>query len=209
MSGPDKFQPQQNPNDMLKRVSVFCGARDGMRTRYSQAAEGMGHALLARNIGLVYGGGGVGMMGRLAETVRAGGGEVIGVIPRGLLRRERVRSDLSDLRIVHSMHERKALMADISDGFVALPGGLGTFEELCEILTWAQLGIHGKPIGILNVESYFDPLIELIDHAVTEGFADAANRRFILDDTCPDSLLDRMQSYAPPEVEQWMDSDES
>jgi len=165
--------------------------------------------LLAREIGLVYGGGGVGMMGTISETVKSGGGEIIGIIPKPLLAREVGRDDLSELRIVRSMHERKAMMVELSDGFIAMPGGLGTFEEFCEIVTWAQLGLHAKPVGLLNVESYFDPLIEQFDRAVKEDFAFIENRELILYETNPDRLLDLMESYQPPKVEQWIDPDEA
>jgi uncharacterized protein (TIGR00730 family) len=194
---------------MLKRISVFCGSRDGLKTAYPESAHAFGKAMLARKIGLVYGGGGVGMMGRIAETVKSGGGEVIGVIPRALLRREKVRSDLAELKIVRSMHERKALMVELSDGFVGLPGGFGTFEEFCEIVTWAQLGLHHKPVGLLNTASYFDPLIELFDHAVSEGFADPENRRLIVHDSSPERLLTLLESWERPQIEPWIDPDES
>jgi uncharacterized protein (TIGR00730 family) len=193
----------------MKRVSVFCGSRDGVKPSYTAAAHALGQALLDRKIGLVYGGGGVGMMGRISETVKLGGGEIIGVIPNALLARELGRVDLADLRIVRSMHERKALMVEISDGFIALPGGLGTFEEFCEIVTWAQLGLHAKPVGLLNIESYFDPLIQQFDRAVTEGFAHPDNRRLVLHETDPERLLNLMESYKPPAVKQWIDPDES
>lgn len=169
----------------------------------------MGRALLRRNIGLVYGGGGVGLMGRISQTVKEGGGKVIGVIPKALLAREAGRADIAELRVVRSMHERKATMAEISDGFVALPGGFGTLEEFCEVVTWAQLGLHAKPVGLLNIDAYFDPLIEQFDCAVAEEFADAENRNFILHETSPDRLLDRMESYQAPQIQQWIDSDEA
>ena len=169
----------------------------------------MGGALIERRIGLVYGGGGVGMMGRISETVKNGGGEIVGIIPKALLAREVGRRDPAELRIVRSMHERKAMMVELSDGFIALPGGFGTFEEFCEIVTWAQLGLHTKPVGLLNVESYFDPLIEQFDRAVTEDFAYAENRNLILHETNPDRLLDLMETYQAPTVEQWIDSDEA
>jgi uncharacterized protein (TIGR00730 family) len=193
----------------LKRISVFCGSRDGGRPSYAHAAEALGQALLQRGIGLVYGGGGVGLMGRISETVKSGGGEIIGIIPSALLGREVGRQDIGELRVVRSMHERKAMMVEISDGFIAIPGGFGTFEEFCEIVTWAQLGLHAKPVGLLNVDSYFDPLIEQFDRSVTEGFAYAENRALILHETNPDRLLDLMESYNPPEVEQWIDPDEA
>ena len=193
----------------LKRISVFCGSRDGSRSSYVQAAEALGQALLQRGIGLVYGGGGVGMMGRISETVKSGGGEIIGIIPNALLAREAGRNDIGELRIVRSMHERKAIMVEISDGFIAIPGGFGTFEEFCEIVTWAQLGLHAKPVGLLNVDSYFDPLIAQFDRAVTEEFAYPENRTLILHETNPDRLLDLMEAYNPPKVEQWIDPDEA
>jgi hypothetical protein len=149
------------------------------------------------------------MMGRISETVKAGGGEIIGVIPSALLAREVGRNDIADLRVVRSMHERKAMMVDISDGFIALPGGFGTFEEFCEIVTWAQLGLHAKPVGLLNVDQYFDPLIEQFNRAVIEEFASAENRSLILHETNPDRLLDMMESYKPPNVERWIDPDEA
>jgi uncharacterized protein (TIGR00730 family) len=193
----------------MKRVSVFCGSKDGARPAYTSAAQAMGQLLLDRKIGLVYGGGGVGMMGTISETVKAGGGEVIGIIPNALLTREGGNVDQPGLRIVRSMHDRKAMMVDLSDGFIALPGGFGTFEEFCEIVTWAQLGLHAKPVGLLNVEGYFDPLISQFDHAVNEGFASPDNRRLILHETDPARLLDLMEAYQPPDVEQWIDPDES
>jgi len=193
----------------LKRISVFCGSRDGSRSSYVQAAEALGRALLQRGIGLVYGGGGVGMMGRISETVKSGGGEIIGIIPNALLAREFGRNDIGELRIVRSMHERKAMMVEISDGFIAIPGGFGTFEEFCEIVTWAQLGLHAKPVGLLNVDSYFDPLIAQFDRAVTEEFAYPENRALILHETNPDRLLDLMEAYNPPKIEQWIDPDEA
>ena len=193
----------------LKRISVFCGSRDGSRSSYVQAAEALGRALLQRGIGLVYGGGGVGMMGRISETVKSGGGEIIGIIPNALLAREAGRNDIGELRIVRSMHERKAIMVEISDGFIAIPGGFGTFEEFCEIVTWAQLGLHAKPVGLLNVDSYFDPLIAQFDRAVTEEFAYPENRALILHETNPDRLLDLMEAYNPPKIEQWIDPDEA
>jgi uncharacterized protein (TIGR00730 family) len=193
----------------MKRVSVFCGSKDGARPAYTAAAEAMGRALLERNIGLVYGGGGVGMMGTISETVKAGGGDVIGIIPGALLSREKGDVALAELRIVRSMHERKAMMVELSDGFIALPGGFGTFEEFCEIVTWAQLGLHARPVGLLNVEGYFDPLITQFDRAVSEGFANPDNYRLILHETDPRRLLDLMETYQAPDVEQWIDPDES
>ena len=148
-------------------------------------------------------------MGRISETVKTGGGEVVGIIPRALLAREVGRNDLADLRIVRSMHERKAMMVEISDGFIALPGGFGTFEEFCEIVTWAQLGLHSKPVGLLNIDGYFDPLVDQFDRAVTEEFASFENRRLVLHESNPERLLDLMEAYTPPKVEQWIDPNEA
>src|SRR4029434_4742979 len=154
----------------LRSICVFCGSNSGRRPEYGAAAAEFGRLLAQGDIRVVYGGGNVGMMGLLANAALGAGGEVIGVIPQRLVDRELAHPRLTDLRIVTSMHERKALMAELSDAFVALPGGLGTYEELCEVLTWAQLGIHHKPCGCLNILGYFDSLANLLDVAVTEGF---------------------------------------
>jgi uncharacterized protein (TIGR00730 family) len=176
-----------------KRICVFCGSSPGFNTGYAEAAADMGRSLVRRGLGLVYGGESVGLMGVLAERVMTEGGEVVGVLPESMLERERDKPDLLDLtelRVVHSMHERKQLMSDLSDGFVALPGGMGTFEELCEILTWAQLGIHSKPIGLVNSAGYYEPLLALFDHAVNEGFISPTNRMLLKSADSPDALLD-------------------
>src|SRR5215471_18265386 len=165
---------------MLKRVCVFCGSNVGARSAYVEAAESLGKLLVDRKMGLVYGGGKVGLMGKVADTVLAAGGEVIGVIPQSLMRREIAHAGLTDLRVVDSMHQRKALMAELSDAFIALPGGFGTFEELCEIVTWAQLGLHAKPCGVLNVEGYYDQLLGLFDHGVEEKFLHPVNRALVI-----------------------------
>ncbi len=157
---------------------------------YAQAAVSIARSLVSRKVGLVYGGSNVGLMGVLADTVLAEGGEVIGVIPQSLVKREVAHSGLTDLRIVGSMHERKALMADLADAFIALPGGFGTLDEFCEILTWTQLGIQNKPCGILNVDQYYDDLLRMFDHAVAEAFVKSAHRRMLLSDSDPESLLD-------------------
>src|SRR5882672_144020 len=164
----------------LRSICVFCGSSPGHRREYSDAAAAFGRLLGHRGIHLVYGAGNVGLMGVLADAALAAGGEVIGVIPQMLVDRELAHQRITDLRIVGSMHERKALMAELSDAFVALPGGLGTYEELCEVLTWAQLGIHHKPCGCLNVLGYFDPLARTLDHAVEEGFLSRENRQLLL-----------------------------
>ena len=169
----------------------------------------MGQALLRRRIGLVYGGGNVGLMGTVADVVMQGGGEVIGVIPEALVTRELAHGDITQLIIVHSMHERKAKMAELSDAFIAMPGGYGTFEEFCEIITWAQLGLHLKPCALLNVDGYYDALLMLFDRAVEEGFLRPTNRRLVIEETDPYRLLEALASYTPPATEKWIGRDES
>ena len=176
----------------LRRVCVFCGSSAGNRPEYRAAAEGLAREMVARGIGLVFGGGAVGLMGHLADAVLAAGGHAIGVIPDALVAREIAHLGLPDLRVVRSMHERKAMMADLSDAFVALPGGFGTFEELCEAITWTQLGLHRKRCGVLNVGGYYDPLLALFDSAVQTGFIRAAGREIIYATADPRELLDRM-----------------
>lgn len=188
-------------NPGMKRICVFCGSSPGARPEYAAAARALGQALLARKIGLVYGGGRVGLMYEVARTVFEAGGEVIGVIPAGMVERELAYRELADLRIVASMHERKALMADLADGFIALPGGLGTIEEFFEVLTWAQLGIHRKPCGVLNPGGYFNPLIAFLDRAVEEKFIQPEHRRMILAEESPIVLLDKFESYRPPDAD--------
>ncbi len=185
----------------MKRVCVFCGSSPGSGPEYIGAAEQLGHALAGKNIGLVYGGAKVGMMGRIAQSVLDQGGEVIGVIPKDLVEREVAFTGLADLRVVGSMHERKALMADLSDGFIALPGGLGTIEEFFEVVTWAQLGIHLKPCGLLNVKGYYDQLMDFLDHTVSEQFVDSEHRSMILMDEDPKRLLQKFETYQPPTVD--------
>jgi uncharacterized protein (TIGR00730 family) len=168
------------------------------------AARELAAALVARGQGLVFGGGSVGLMGVLADALLAAGGEALGVIPHGLLAREIAHRSLTEMRVVPSMHARKALMAELSDAFVALPGGFGTFEELLEMVTWAQLGIHRKPIGLLNVAGYYDALIALVDHAVREGFVPPGNRGLILVDSEPGPLLDRLSAHQSPAGPEWI-----
>ena len=182
----------------LKRICVFCGSSPGSRPEYAAAARRLGGLLAGRKIGLVFGGGRVGMMGQLAQAALESGGEVIGVIPRQLHEKKVAFAGLADLRVVNSMHERKALMAELADGFVALPGGLGTLEEIFEILTWAQLGLHGKPCGLLNVAGYFTPLLAFLDRVTGEGFLDAAHRSTILTAEHPEELLRQFEAYRPP-----------
>ena len=166
----------------MKRVCVFCGSSQGLRPAYKEAAQAMGEALALRKVGLVYGGGNVGLMGIVADAALAAGGEVIGVIPKALVAKEIAHTSLTDLRVVGSMHERKALMAELSDAFVMLPGGFGTFEEFCEVLTWAQLGLHQKACGLLNIEVYYNHLIALFDHAVAEQFVRPQHRSLVLEE---------------------------
>ena len=188
---------------------MFCASSTGTSPVYRESARAMGNALVAKGIGLVYGGGRLGLMGVLADSVLEGGGEVLGVIPEAMADKEVAHQGVTRLDIVHSMHERKARMADLSDAFVAMPGGFGTFEEFCEIITWAQLGLHRKPCGILNVEGYYKPLLELFDRAVSQGFVSTANRRLVLEEASPDRLLDLLAAYDPPRVEKWIGTDES
>ncbi len=181
----------------MRRICVFSGSNLGNRPAYREAAQALGREMVARGVGLIYGGASVGLMGVIADTVLAGGGEVIGVIPRGLFRREIGHQGLTQLHEVNSMHERKALMADLADGFIALPGGYGTFDELFEIITWAQLGLHTKPIGLLDVAGYFAPLLALITHASTEGFIPALHTGIVIHEQSPATLLDRLSTYQP------------
>jgi uncharacterized protein (TIGR00730 family) len=176
----------------VNRVCVFCGASSGARAAYAETARVLGATLAARGLGLVYGGGRVGLMGAVADGALAAGGEVIGVIPQELVERELAHPALSDLRVVDSLHERKALMAELSDGFVALPGGFGTLDELMEQLTWSQLGLHAKPVGLLDVEEYWSPLIALARHATAEGFVREADLAAIAVATDAGALLDRL-----------------
>lgn len=193
----------------MRRVCVFCGSSLGSRPAYPDAARRLGEALARRRIGLVYGGGGIGLMGVIADAALAAGGEVIGVIPGALEGRELAHGKLTKLLVVGSMHERKAKMAELSDAFVALPGGLGTLEELAEVLTWAQLGLHRKPCALLDVGGYWQPLTALLDHAVAERFVRPEHRAMLLMDDDPEAILDRLSSYRPPAVEKWIDKKSS
>ncbi len=194
----------------MRRVCVFTGSSVGARAAYAAVARELAHALVARGIGLVYGGGSVGLMGVLADAVLAGGGEVIGVIPRPLATKEIAHQGLADLRVVPSMHERKALMTELADGFIALPGGFGTFDELFEAITWAQLGLHNKPIALLDVDGYFAPLLALLARATDEGFVRAEYRALVIDDVDPVRLLARMVEHRPPSgLFTWIEKDES
>ena len=188
----------------MTRICVFCGSSVGNRPAYREAAGALAQALVRRGLGLVYGGARVGLMGVLADTMLQHCGEVIGVIPQALLDREIAHAGLADLRVVGSMHERKALMVDLADGFIALPGGYGTLEEFSEVLTWAQLGLHRKPCGLLDVDGYFDPLLALFDGAVAAGFLRPENRALVLKANDPEMLLDLLASYKPVSVPKWI-----
>jgi uncharacterized protein (TIGR00730 family) len=183
---------------MLRSLCVFCGSSAGTREVYQQAAQTVGRLLCRRGIELVYGGGRVGLMGLVANACLNEGGRVIGVIPQALADKEVAHTGLTELRIVGSMHERKALMADLSDAFMSLPGGFGTWEEFFEVLTWSQLGIQRKACGVLNVAGYYDPLLDMADRALSEGFVREAHRDLLLSDADPERLLDRLSSYAVP-----------
>jgi uncharacterized protein (TIGR00730 family) len=189
---------------MIKRVCVFCGSSPGNQQVYTQAAQTVGRLLSQRGIELVYGGGNVGLMGTVADACLNGGGRVIGVIPQAMVDREVAHTGLTELRIVDSMHERKALMADLSDAFVALPGGYGTWDEFCEVLTWSQLGIHQKACALLNVNGYYDSFLRMADVAEAEGFLRGRNRKLLISDTDPARLLDRLSSYSIPVAEKWV-----
>ncbi|MFZ3264676.1 MAG: TIGR00730 family Rossman fold protein [Terriglobales bacterium] len=189
----------------MKRICVFCGSSQGSRPEYRAAAEEMGAELVRRKIGLVYGGGNVGLMGIIADAVLRAGGEAVGVIPEHIMSREIGHKGLTKLHVVHSMHERKALMADLSDAFVALPGGFGTLEEFCEVLTWSQLGLHAKPCGILNVMGFYATLLRMFDHAVEERFLKPENRRLVLARESAADLLQALEEWRPVRVEKWLD----
>lgn len=182
----------------MKRLCVFCGSNSGSRPEYAVAARALAAELVARDIGLVFGGGCVGLMGVIADAMLAGGGHVVGVIPQALVARELAHHGVQDLRVVSSMHERKALMADLSDGFIAMPGGFGTFEELCEVITWTQLGLHRKRCGLLNVAGFYDPLVRLFDQAVSEGFIKRSNLDIVVTSTSPAALVEAV--LKPPAV---------
>jgi uncharacterized protein (TIGR00730 family) len=182
----------------MRRICVFCGSSPGGDPAYLDAARQVGQALVCNGLELVYGGGRVGLMGEVARTVMAGGGHVIGVIPKFLADKEVAFTGIADLQIVDSMHERKARMADLADAFIALPGGLGTLEEFFEVLTWAQLGIHHKPCGFLNVCRYYDPILTFLDQAVARQFVAAAHRNSVLAADTPDDLLRQFAAYQPP-----------
>ena len=201
--------PDKHPAMTMRSICVFCGSNPGSDGVYAATARALAQAIAARGMRIVYGGGNIGLMGALAEAALAAGVPVTGVIPHALLEREVGHRGLVDLRVVNSMHERKALMAELADAFVALPGGLGTFEELFEMLTWVQLGIHRKPCGVLNVEGFYDNLITFLDHAVTVGFLKAEHRRILVIEQDPQALLDRLAAQRLPEVRRWIERDQT
>lgn len=189
----------------MKNICVYCGSRPGRLEAYADAARAMAHAMVARDLGLVYGGASIGIMGMVADAVLQLGGRAVGVIPEALARKEVAHSGLTALHITQSMHERKTLMAELSDGFVALPGGIGTFEEIFEVWTWAQLGIHDKPCGLLNVAGYYDALTGFLNHATQDQFLSPPHRAMLIVEQEPSALLDRFASYQPPNVQKWLD----
>ena len=189
----------------MKRICVFAGSNLGSHIEYLTAARELGHALVRREVGLVYGGARVGLMGALADAVLDARGHVTGVIPEALVAKEVAHEGLSDLRVVGSMHARKAMMADLADGFIALPGGWGTLEEFFEVLTWAQLGLHCKPCGLLNVRGFFDGLLSFIDHSIDERFVRHQNRSMVIVSSSSGELLELFDRYVPPLVEKWID----
>ena len=189
----------------MERICVFCGSNSGASPDYARAAARMGTLLAERGITLIYGGGHVGLMGVLADAALKAGGRVIGVIPEALEAREVAHTGLTELRVVRSMHERKALMSELADGFIALPGGIGTMEEWFEVWTWGQLGIHPKPLGMLNVAGYYDHLLAFFDRMVADGFLPQAHRSMAIVGEDGEGLLDRLAEYVPPRTEKWLD----
>lgn len=193
----------------MKNVCIFCGSRAGSVPAYASAARSLGDTLARRGITLVYGGGRVGLMGVVADAALKAGGEVIGVMPKALVEREISHESLTKLHVVGSMHERKALMSELSEGFIALPGGNGTLEEFFEVLTWAQLGVHWKPCGLLNVSGYYDPLLHVFDQMVDQGFLSKEHRSMVLVENDSDDMLDALSGYRPPTTIKWIDRSET
>jgi uncharacterized protein (TIGR00730 family) len=193
----------------MQCLCVYCGSSAGRDGAYARQARQLGQLLAERSITLVYGGANVGLMRILADASLATGGKVIGVMPRALADKEKAHLGLTELHVVGSMHERKAMMAELADGFIALPGGAGTLDELFEVWTWGQLGFHGKPCGLLNVASYFDPLVTFLDHAVAEGFVKACHRDMLVIAATAEELLSRFTTYLPPTAEKWIGRNET
>jgi len=192
----------------MDRVCVYCGSSPGEDPRHRAAARAVGETLADRGLGLVYGGGSVGLMGELADATAEAGGDVVGVIPESLEEREVAHPGVN-LRVVESMHERKQSMVDLADGFVALPGGLGTVEELFEVLTWAQLGLHEDPVGVVDVGEYFEGLLDWVDHATAEGFVREKHRDLLVVREDPEALLDAFEAYSPPDVPKWVEREDA
>ncbi|WP_375434187.1 TIGR00730 family Rossman fold protein [uncultured Hymenobacter sp.] len=188
----------------MKSVAVYCGSSAGTNEIYTQQAHEMGRVLAERDMTLVYGGGRVGLMGTIADSVMQHGGKAVGVIPDFLANKELAHKGLTELHIVKTMHERKLLMADLAEGFVAMPGGYGTLEELFEVLTWGQLGLHRKAVGLLNVEGYYDHLLRALDHMVQEGLLRGENRQQLLSNPTPNGIIDQLLAYVPVEVPKWL-----
>ena len=193
----------------INSICVYCGSSPGRIEAYGSAGCALAKSLVSRNIRLVYGGAGIGIMGMVADQVLKLGGQAIGVIPKSLAHKEVAHKNLTELHVTQSMHERKMLMAELSDGFIALPGGIGTLEELFEIWTWAQLGFHNKPCGLLNVEGYYDSLIGFLDHVLAEQFVKKDHHAMLIVETNPDALLDHYINYQPPAVRHWVGKDET
>jgi uncharacterized protein (TIGR00730 family) len=192
----------------MKSVCVYCGSSTGVRPEFAEGARALARVLVERDLQLVYGGGGVGLMGVVADAVLELGGQVIGVIPQALADRELAHPRLSQMHVVGSMHERKALMAELSDAFIALPGGIGTLDELFEIWTWGQLGLHRKPCGLLNLEHFFDGLVGFLDQVTNQGFLQPLHRQMLVEAACPVDLLEQLASYRPPVTRQWIHPEE-
>lgn len=193
----------------INSICIYCGSSPGRLDAYASAACSLAESLVSRNIRLIYGGAGIGIMGMVADQVLKLGGEAVGVIPKALAHKEVAHHHLTELHVTQSMHERKMLMAELSDGFIALPGGIGTLEELFEIWTWAQLGFHHKPCGLLNVAGYYDALLKFLDHVRAEQFVKEHHYAMLMVETNPDALLDRYVHYQPPAVKHWLGKDET
>jgi uncharacterized protein (TIGR00730 family) len=192
----------------VKRIAVFCGSNVGQKPEYSSAAQELGREIAIHGLGLVYGGGNIGLMGVIADAALGEGGHVTGVIPEALAAKELAHRGVQDLHVVRSMHERKALIAELSEAFIAMPGGVGTLEEFFEVFTWGQLGFHRKPIALLNVAGYYDTLLRFIDQAVAERFVSASHREMLIAESSPGLILDRLVDYQAPVTHKWIDRDE-
>lgn len=195
-------------NELMKSICVYCGSNFGNRNSYLEAAQSLGVQMAERGITLIYGGGNVGLMGAVADSVLAAGGKVIGVMPQALVDKEIAHTGLSDLRVVGSMHERKSLMASLADAFIALPGGLGTLEEFCEVVTWTQLGFHHKACGLLNIDGFYNRLISFLNHATQEQFIRSQHRSIVLVGETPVELIEKLSQFEIPNVHKWIDRDQ-